>query len=52
MFPAARFKIQGLDPKKNYMIFLDFVPFDDNRYKFYQNKWLIVDKALPQPNRN
>ena len=42
MFPFIRYRVSGLDKRKNYIMFVDFMNYDTNRYKFVNNEWLIV----------
>lgn len=45
MFPVIRTNITGLDPKEEYIIGLDLVPADENRYKYHNTEWAITGKA-------
>lgn len=45
MFPVIRSNITGLDPKEEYIIGLDLVPADENRYKYHNTEWAITGKA-------
>ncbi|XP_024909260.1 T-box transcription factor TBX5-A isoform X2 [Cynoglossus semilaevis] len=47
MFPSYKVKVTGLNPKTKYILLMDIVPRDDNRYKFADNKWLVTGKAEP-----
>ncbi|KAG9339768.1 hypothetical protein JZ751_022434, partial [Albula glossodonta] len=33
MFPACKVSVTGLNPKTKYVLMMDMVPFDDNKYK-------------------
>ncbi len=47
MFPTIRLSVTGLNPQAKYIMFIDIVPFDDNRYKFCKPDWSIVGKSEP-----
>ncbi|CAF0775522.1 unnamed protein product [Didymodactylos carnosus] len=47
MFPTFRVTISGLDLNTKYMLLLDIVPVDDNRYKYHESSWNISGKAEP-----
>lgn len=47
MFPVIRVNISGLNPKEEYVLVLDIVPADDNRYKFHNSEWSVTGKAEP-----
>ena len=47
MFPVIRVNISGLNPKEEYVLALDIVPADDNRYKFHNSEWSVTGKAEP-----
>ena len=47
MFPAIRVNISGLEPESKYIMFIDMVPKDDNRYRFYNNEWVVNGKGEP-----
>ena len=52
MFPTIRVKIEGLDPKTKYILVMDIVPVDDNRYKYHNGEWIVSGKAEPpHPSR-
>jgi T-box protein 1 len=50
MFPTFQVRLFGLEPSGNYMIFMDFVPVDDKRYRysFHSSSWVVAGKADPQ----
>ena len=48
MFPSIKLKVDGLQENKHYMLMIDIVPVDDNRYKFHNGKWTIAGKADPE----
>jgi hypothetical protein len=50
MFPTIRINVTGMNPQAKYIMFIDIVPFDDNRYKFTKPDWLIVGKSEPHFN--
>jgi hypothetical protein len=47
LFPNFRVSVTGLDPNTQYMLLLDIVPMDDNRYKYQESTWVISGKAEP-----
>ncbi|CAF0858635.1 unnamed protein product [Brachionus calyciflorus] len=47
MFPSIRAKITGLNPSSKYIMFIDIVPFDDNRYRYQNAEWAVTGKAEP-----
>ncbi|CAF3681055.1 unnamed protein product [Adineta steineri] len=47
LFPTFRASISELDPNMKYMVLLDIVPIDDNRYKYQESAWIISGKAEP-----
>ena len=47
MFPVIRVNISGLNPKEEYVLVLDSIPADDNRYKFHNSEWSVTGKAEP-----
>ncbi|CAF1406298.1 unnamed protein product [Adineta steineri] len=47
LFPNLRVSVSELDPNTKYMILLDIVPMDDNRYKYHESAWNISGKAEP-----
>uniref|UniRef100_A0AC34RF74 T-box domain-containing protein n=1 Tax=Panagrolaimus sp. JU765 TaxID=591449 RepID=A0AC34RF74_9BILA len=52
MFPAFKVKFKGLDKQSKYLIALDIIPVDSNRYKFHNSKWMVAgsgDPEMPKP---
>jgi hypothetical protein len=47
LFPNFRITASDLDPNTKYMLLLDIVPMDDNRYKYHESSWNISGKAEP-----
>lgn len=49
MFPTFQVRLFGLEPNASYMIFMDFVPVDDKRYRysFHSSSWVVAGKADP-----
>lgn len=47
MFPTIRVKLEGLDPKTKYILVMDLIPVDDNRYKYHNGEWIVSGKAEP-----
>ena len=48
MFPVIQISVKGLDPDAKYIMVMDIVPVDDNRYKFHDSEWVVTGKAEPQ----
>eukprot|EP00118_Oscarella_pearsei_P007384 m.35831 g.35831 ORF g.35831 m.35831 type:complete len:346 (+) comp32186_c0_seq8:92-1129(+) len=48
MFPTFKITISGLDPKHKYILVMDVVPADENRYKYHNSEWIVTGKAEPQ----
>lgn len=47
MFPTIRVNVSGLNPNSKYIMFVDMVPVDDNRYKFQNGEWTVTGKCEP-----
>lgn len=47
MFPVIKASIAGLNPKLKYILVMDIVPVDDNRFKYHNSEWTIAGKAEP-----
>ena len=47
MFPEIRIRASGLDPSERYIMVMDLAPYDDNRYKYHENEWVVAGKADP-----
>lgn len=47
MFPSIRVTVSGLESNSKYIMFIDVVPFDDNRYKYHNCEWIVSGKAEP-----
>lgn len=47
MFPSIRVKVSGLNPTSKYIMFIDVVPFDDNRYRYQNAEWTVTGKSEP-----
>lgn len=45
MFFVIRVNISGLNLKEEYVLVLDSILVDDNRYKFYNFEWLVIGKV-------
>ena len=48
MFPSFKVKVSGLEQHANYVMLVDIVPVDENRYKFHNGRWLVAGKADPE----
>ena len=52
MFPVIKISVKNLEPEAKYIITVDFVPVANNKYKFYNSRWMVTDKAeLSSPGR-
>ncbi|KAG7314742.1 hypothetical protein KOW79_022045 [Hemibagrus wyckioides] len=52
MFPSCRVTVMGLNPKVKYVLMMDMVPFDNNKYKWNGDLWEVSGKSDPHlPNR-
>ena len=47
MFPVIKINLSGLNPKLKYILVMDIVPVDDNRYKYHNSEWTVAGKAEP-----
>ena len=47
MFPVIKMSVSGLEPDTKYIIVMDIVALDDNRYKFHDSEWVVTGKAEP-----
>ncbi|RNA12889.1 T-box -like isoform X1 [Brachionus plicatilis] len=47
MFPTFKASISGLEPHAKYILLMDIVPADDNRYKYNSSEWNVTGKAEP-----
>ena len=47
MFPEIRIRVLGLEMDERYIMVMDLVPYDDNRYKYHENEWVVAGKADP-----
>lgn len=45
MFPSLRVSVSGLDASSKYVMVVDIVPVDDNRYKYHNCEWIVSGKA-------
>ncbi|TSL28147.1 T-box transcription factor TBX6L [Bagarius yarrelli] len=41
MFPSCRVTVMGLNPKVKYVLMMDMVPFDNNKYKWNRDHWEV-----------
>ncbi|XP_043923913.1 T-box-containing protein TBX6L-like [Protopterus annectens] len=48
MFPQCKINISGLMPYAKYVLLVDVLPVDNNRYKWNKDKWDVAGKAEPQ----
>ena len=47
MFPTFKISITGLEPQSKYILLMDVIPADENRYKYNNSEWNITGKAEP-----
>lgn len=47
MFPVIKMSVSGLEPDTKYIVVMDIVAIDDNRYKFHDSEWVVTGKAEP-----
>ena len=52
MFPSIKISVKGLKPKLNYILMVDVVPVDDNRYKFHNGRWVSILKVMKTNQAN
>ncbi|XP_077422366.1 T-box transcription factor TBX1-A [Vanacampus margaritifer] len=54
MFPTFQVQISGMDPAAEYVLLMDFITFDDKRYRyaFHSSSWLVAGRAdIAAPSR-
>ncbi|XP_045080221.1 T-box transcription factor TBX6L [Coregonus clupeaformis] len=52
MFPSCRVTVTGLNPRAKYVLMMDMVPFDDDKYKWSRDRWEVSGMTEPHlPNR-
>ncbi|KAI3388858.1 hypothetical protein SNEBB_005847 [Seison nebaliae] len=51
IFPTFKSKLKGLNDSLKYILLMDVIPMDDNRYKYHNSEWVITGKAEPQFQR-
>lgn len=49
MFPTLQYSLTGLDPHKQYNVFVDMVLADPHHWKFQGGKWVACGQAEPVP---
>ncbi|KAK2816292.1 hypothetical protein Q7C36_022563 [Tachysurus vachellii] len=47
MFPSCRVTVMGLNPKVKYVLMMDMVQFDNNKYKWNRDHWEMSGKSEP-----
>lgn len=45
MFPSLRVSVSGLESSSKYLMLIDIIPVDDNRYKYHNCEWIVSGKA-------
>ena len=45
MFPILKISVEELEPLSKYIILLDIIPIDNNKYKYINSKWNITDRS-------
>ncbi|XP_029556250.1 T-box transcription factor TBX6L isoform X1 [Salmo trutta] len=52
MFPSCRVTVTGLNPQAKYVLMMDMVSFDDDKYKWSRDRWEVSGMTEPHlPNR-
>ncbi|XP_029027403.1 T-box transcription factor TBX1-A-like [Betta splendens] len=54
MFPTFQVRISGMDPAAEYVLLMDFLPVDNERYRyaFHSSSWLVAGRAdVAAPSR-
>ncbi|XP_049322342.1 T-box transcription factor TBX6L isoform X2 [Astyanax mexicanus] len=52
MFPSCKVTVTGLNPKVKYVVMMDMVPFDNNKYKWSRDRWEFSGTSEPHlPSR-
>ncbi|XP_072516283.1 T-box transcription factor TBX6L [Salminus brasiliensis] len=52
MFPSCKVTVTGLNPKVKYVVMMDMVPFDNNKYKWSRDHWELSGTSEPRlPSR-
>ncbi|XP_026230161.1 T-box transcription factor TBX1-B isoform X2 [Anabas testudineus] len=54
MFPTFQVRISGMDPAAEYVLLMDFIPVDNERYRyaFHSSSWLVAGRAdVAAPSR-
>ncbi|XP_066518129.1 T-box transcription factor TBX6L [Hoplias malabaricus] len=49
MFPSCKVTVTGLNPKVKYVVMMDMVPFDNNKYKWSRDHWELSGASEPHP---
>ncbi|CAG2206319.1 TBR1 [Mytilus edulis] len=49
MFPTLQYSLTGLDPHKQYNVFVDMILADPHHWKFQGGKWVPCGQAEPVP---
>ncbi|KAL6463848.1 hypothetical protein MHYP_G00282390 [Metynnis hypsauchen] len=47
MFPSCKVTVTGLNPKVKYVVMMDMVPFDKNKYKWNRDHWELSSTSEP-----
>uniref|UniRef100_A0A3B1K5B4 T-box transcription factor 16, like n=1 Tax=Astyanax mexicanus TaxID=7994 RepID=A0A3B1K5B4_ASTMX len=47
MFPSCKVTVTGLNPKVKYVVMMDMVPFDNNKYKWSRDRWEFSGTSEP-----
>ena len=43
----VKISVSGLEPDDKYVIVMDIVAIEDNRFKFHDSEWVVTGKAEP-----
>ncbi|XP_067112691.1 T-box transcription factor TBX6L [Osmerus mordax] len=47
MFPSCKVTVTGLNPRAKYVLMMDMIPFDDNKYKWSKDHWEVSGVTDP-----
>ncbi|OAF70839.1 T-box transcription factor tbx-8 [Intoshia linei] len=47
LFPPLKITVANLNPNLKYIIIVDMIPSDNNRYRYVKDKWCVGGKAEP-----
>ena len=49
MFPTLKVRLRGLDPRSQYIVYMDLIPYDDKRYRYvyHSSQWMVAGAGAP-----